>query len=153
MAYSKVEKIAFDLAEPIAREKGCFIYDVEYVKEGGFWFLRIYADAESGISLDECEEISRTLSGKLDETDPIKQNYYLEVSSPGLERKLKTEEHFRRYIGETIDIKLYKAMDGAKQLTAVLEGFEDQTMTVNCGGKELKIPLSAASVVRLHFEF
>ena len=97
MAFSKTEKIAYDIAEPIAKENGCFIYDVEFVKEGGLYFLRIYVDRDGGIDLDACEVISRAVSEKLDEENPISQNYYLEVSSPGVERKLKTAEHFNRY--------------------------------------------------------
>ncbi len=153
MAYSKTEESVFNIAEPIAKENGCFIYDIEFVKEGGLYFLRVYADKEGGINLDECEVISRALSDKLDEKDPIKQNYYLEVSSPGIERKLKTKEHFDRYIGEKIDIGLYKAIDKSKQLTAVLTGFEDGIITVDKNGEEIKISQKETTFVKIHFDF
>lgn len=153
MAYSKTEEAVFKLAEPIARENGCFIYDIEFVKEGGLYFLRVYADKNGGINLDKCEVISRALSDKLDENDPIKQNYYLEVSSPGIERKLKTKEHFDRYIGEKIDIGLYKAIDKSKQLTAVLKGFDDGVITVDRGGEMLEISQKETTFVKLHFDF
>ncbi len=153
MAYSKTESITLELAEPIAKECGCFIYDVEFVKEGGIYFLRVYADKDGGISLDECEKISRALSEALDKRDPIKENYYLEVSSPGIERKLKTPEHFERYIGETVDVGLYKAIGGSKQITAELAGFNDGVISLKMADETLEIPQKETTVVKLHFEF
>ncbi|MEE1014277.1 MAG: ribosome maturation factor RimP [Clostridia bacterium] len=154
MAYSKTEKTVLGLAEPIAVQEGAYIYDVEYVKEGGVWFLRIYADKEDGgISLDECEAISRKLSEVLDREDPISQNYYLEVSSPGIERKLKTDTHFQKYMGETVDVGLYKAINGAKQLTGNLKGYDGEVIQVEVGGETLAIPLKETTVVHLHFDF
>ena len=154
MAYSKTESITIELAEPIVKACGCYIYDVEFVREGGIYFLRVYADKDGGVSLDECEEISRALSKKLDEADPIKQNYYLEVSSPGVERKLKNKEHFERYIGETVDIGLYKAVNGSKQITADLSAFEDGVVTVKMpDGEEMKIPQKETTFVKIHFDF
>ena len=91
VTFSKTEKIVYDLSEPIAKEAELTIYDVEFVKEGGNHFLRVFLDKNGGISLDECEEFSRLLSEALDKADPISQNYYLEVSSPGIERKLKRD--------------------------------------------------------------
>ena len=153
MAYSKTEKRVWELAEPIAVQEDCFIYDIEYVKEGGVWFLRVYIDKDGGVSLDECEAVSRALSTVLDEADPIQQNYYLEVSSPGIERKLKTKEHFDRYIGETIDIGLYKAINKSKQLTGKLISFEDDVITVEVDGESFELPLKETTGVKLHFEF
>ncbi len=154
MAYSKTEAIAFDLAEPIVKECGCYIYDVEFVCEGGIYFLRIYADKDGGITLDECEEISRALSKKLDEADPIKQNYYLEVSSPGIERKLKQPEHFERYLGETVDVGLYKAINGSKQITATLSGYEDGVISLTLSnGEEIELSQKETTVVKIHFDF
>ena len=153
MAYSKTEKKVWELAEPIAVQEDCFIYDVEYVKEGGVWFLRVYIDKYGGVSLDECEAVSRALSTVLDEADPIQQNYYLEVSSPGIERKLKTKEHFDRYIGETIDIGLYKAINKSKQLTGKLISFEDDVITVEVDGERIEMSLKETTGVKLHFEF
>lgn len=153
MAYSKIETEAIAMAEPIAENIGCYIYDVEYVKEGGLYFLRVFADKDGGIDLDACEEISRALSEVLDEKDPIKQNYYLEVSSPGIERKLKTKEHFERYIGETIDIGLYKAVGGSKQLTGVLKGFKDGVIELEVGGDRHEILQKETTFVKLHFDF
>ena len=153
MAYSKTESITLELAEPIAKDCGCFIYDVEFVKEGGVYFLRIYADKDGGISLDECETISRALSTKLDEKDPIKENYYLEVSSPGIERKLKTPEHFERYIGSTVDVGLYKAIGGSKQITAELAGFDNGIINLKKDGETISVSQKETTVVKLHFDF
>ncbi len=153
MAYSKVETEVIAMAEPIAKGFGCYIYDVEFVKEGGLYFLRVFADRDGGIDLDACEEISRALSDVLDECDPIKQNYYLEVSSPGIERKLKTKEHFERYIGETIDVGLYKAIGGSKQLTGVLLGFEDGMIKIEVCGEQVEIMQKETTFVKIHFDF
>ena len=153
MAYSKTEKTVWELAEPIAVQEGCFIYDIEYVKEGGIWFLRVYIDKDGGVSLDECEVVSRALSTVLDKADPIQQNYYLEVSSPGVERKLKTKEHFERYIGETIDIGLYKAINKSKQLTGTLKGYENDVITVEIDGESIELALKETTGVKLHFDF
>ena len=153
MAYSKIEQAVFSMAEPIAKENGCYLYDVEYLKEGGFWFLRVYVDKEGGISLDECEIVSRALSDVLDKEDPIDRNYYLEVSSPGVERKLKTPEHFQRYLGETVDVGLYKAVGGAKQLTGTLKGFDGETVTIEVAGESVEIPRKETTTVHLHFDF
>lgn len=154
MAYSKTEKIIIDLAEPVAKGCGFYLYDVEYVKEGGMWFLRVYVDKEDGgISIDECEEFSRAFSDVLDEEEPIAQNYYLEVSSPGIERKLKTKEHFERYMGQTVDIGLYKAVNGSKQLTGELSGYDGDKIKIRLDDEEIELDLSDTTMVHLHFEW
>ena len=154
MAYSKTEKIIIDLAIPVAKNCGFYLYDVEYIKEGGLWFLRVYVDKEEGgISIDECEEFSRAFSDVLDKADPISQNYYLEVSSPGIERKLKTKEHFEKYMGKTVDVGLYRAVNGSKQLTGVLSGYEDDKIKIQVGEEEIQLNLSDTTTVHLHFEW
>lgn len=153
MAYSKTETAVWQLAEPIAAESGFYIYDIEYIKEGGLWFLRVYIDKDGGITMDECEAFSRTLSDTLDEADPISGNYYLEVSSPGIERRLKTEVHFRRYIGSVIDISLYKAVNGSKLITGILKKYENNEIAVEADGEDILLPLSSVSKANLHFDF
>ena len=153
MAYSKIEKAAWELAEPIAEENGCFIYDIEYVKEGSARYLRLFIDREEGISLDECEAVSRSLSEKLDSADTIRENYILEVSSPGVERRLRRAEHFERYSGSVIDIGLFKPIDGSKTLSGVLCGFDGKAVTVETDGVKREISLADTSYVRLHFDF
>lgn len=150
--YSKTEKTVLDMAKPIANEIGCYIYDVEYAKEGGNQFLRVYADRDGGISIDECETISRKLSELLDKNDPIPQNYFLEVSSPGIERKLRQDEHFDMYKGRTVDIGLYKAQNGSKTLSGELRGLENGEVVI-FEEEEIRIKLSETAFVKLHFEF
>ncbi len=154
MAYSKIEKLIIEMATPIAEANSCYIYDVEYVKEGGAWYLRVYADKEDGgISIDECEVINRALGNELDKADTIRENYILEVSSPGIERKLKTPGHFMKYIGRTVDIGLYKAIDGSKILTGELTSYEDDSFTVKIDENETKLAVSDTTFVKLHFDF
>ena len=154
MSYSKLEKLVIEGATPIAAEVGCYIYDVEYVKEGGAKYLRIYADKEDGgISLDECEVINRAMCVFMDEKDPIKENYILEVSSPGVERKLRTAEHFQKYIGRTVDIGLYKAIDGSKTISGELKAYADEVITVEAGDSEIQLPVNETTFVKLHFDF
>lgn len=151
--YSKTEKLVLSMAAPIAEEKGCFIYDVEYIKEGGNWYLRVYVDREGGITIDECEAISRDLSALLDKDDPISQNYFLEVSSPGIERKLRQEEHFEMYKDEMLDIGLYKTQNGSKTLYGKLLGLEGDLVVIETEGEVIKIRLNETTYVKLHFEF
>ena len=153
MSYSKIEQLCFDIAEPVAGEFGCYIYDVEYVKEGNTRFLRIYADKEGGISIDDCEKISREISTILDKKDPIKENYFLEVSSPGIERKLKTETHFKTYLGKEIDLNFYKPFNGAKQICCTLLDFENDVLKINYEDIAYEIPINDISLAKLHFDF
>ncbi len=152
--YSKTESIALELAKPIAEESGCFIYDVEFVKEGGIYILRVYIDREEGVDLDVCEVVSRALSEQLDKKDPVKQNYYLEVSSPGIERKLRLPEHFERYMGEKVDVGFYKAVNGSKQITAYLEGYEEDEISLKLDNEEIiKFNIKETTFIKLHFDF
>lgn len=127
MAKEKVKDIVGNLLRDYFEEEGFELYNTEFVKEGPDWFLRVYVDRADGeyVSIEDCEKISRYLSDKLDEKDPIAQNYYLEVSSPGMDRELITEEHIQRFAGSLVDIKLYKALNGKKEMTCTLLGTED----------------------------
>ncbi len=113
------------LAEPIAQANGCAIWDVEYVKEAGTWFLRVYLDREEGVTIDHCEAVSRALDVKLDEVDPIEGSYVLEVSSPGADRILRKPEHFERFMGEQVEVRLYRPVEGAKVLVGALKEYAD----------------------------
>lgn len=155
MNFSRIESAVYDTAVPVAEELGFFVYDVEYVKEGGARFLRIFLDKpEGGISIDECEQFSRAFSEVFDKSDPISENYYLEVSSPGIERKIRRREHFELNKGETVDVGLYKAIDGLKTVVGELVGLdEDDNVVLLSGGEEVKIPLKQTTVINVHFEF
>ncbi len=130
MAKSNTEKKILPLLEPIVEEKGLELVDVEFVKEGANWYLRIYIDKDGGVSIDDCEGVSRALEAKLDETDPIEQAYILEVSSPGIDRPLKKDADFVKFQGEIIDVKLYKALDGKKQYQGKLLGLQDGVISL-----------------------
>ena len=130
MSKNQIESTVTKYLEPIADELKYEIVDVEYVKEGSTWYLRIYLDKPGGITIDDCEKASRALEVILDEKDPIKGAYILEVSSPGLDRPLKKEADFKRSIGKIIDIKLFKAAHNQKEFQGELQGFEEGMVTI-----------------------
>jgi len=151
---SKIEETVWQIAEPIANENGLEIYDVEFKKEGADYFLRVFIDREEGVSIDDCEAVSRPLSDALDEADPISEGYYLEVSSPGIERQLKRQKDFDRFCGENISVKLFRAVNGTKQLTAKLVSRNDEKLTVETeAGETIEIDNKEVAVVRLAVDF
>ncbi len=149
MAYSKIEQLVLELAEPIAAAYGLSIWDVEFKKEGKENVLRVYIDKEGGVSIDDCEQVSVTLSERLDVHDPIPSAYSLEVSSAGLDRKLKRESDFLRYIGHPVDVKLYAAIDGLKDFTAELAGYREGVVSLRYEQNLIEIPLDKAASIRL----
>ncbi|NDO45799.1 ribosome maturation factor RimP [Clostridium sp. MD294] len=127
---NNTESKVLAILEPILEEKALELADLEFVKEGPNWYLRVYIDKDGGVTIEDCENVSRILEKKLDETDPIEQAYILEVSSPGIDRPLKKPEHFEKYIGEIIDIKLYKPLEGKKEYQGELKQFNDGVITI-----------------------
>lgn len=149
-----IESTIEELLQPICDSKGFEVVDVEYVKEAGEFYLRIYLDKEGGISLDDCEIVSRELSEILDAKDPIKDNYYLEVSSPGLDRPLKKDKDFVRYKGRDVEIKLYKAIDGNKIFEGTLVELTDENMIkVLIDEKEVLFNRKEVALIRLAIKF
>ena len=143
-----------EIVTRITDEHGFEMVDVEYVKEAGEYYLRVYIDKEEGISLNECELVSRELSPILDEKDPIKENYFLEVSSPGLDRALKKDRDFVRYQGRDVDLKLYKPLNGCKQFEGELVGLtEDNNIKIIANGKEMEFNRKDVAIVRLAIKF
>ncbi|MDR3644845.1 MAG: ribosome maturation factor RimP, partial [Clostridia bacterium] len=121
-----VAAVVAALAQPVAEELGLELWDVEFVKEGASWFLRIFLDKDGGITLDDCERFHRRIDPVIDEADPVAQSYYLEVSSPGVERELKKPGHFEHELGKPVRVKLFHPDgSGRKELTGVLEAFSD----------------------------
>ena len=118
------------LLEPIVTELGFELVDVEYVKEGGTWYLRAYIDKPGGIAVDDCEAVSRRFSDILDETDSIADSYLFEVSSPGLGKPLNTEQDFKRSLGEEVEIRTYRAIDRQKEFVGLLKAYDDSTVTI-----------------------
>ncbi len=127
---SKITDIVAEMAGPVVAARGCELWDVEFVREAGEWFLRVYIDKEGGVSIDDCEAVSRALDPMLDEADPIEQSYNFEVSSAGVERQLKRPSDFERFMGSYIAVKLYKAEDGAKEYLGYLRGYDNGNVTV-----------------------
>ncbi len=147
---AKVEKIVWPIATKAAQEHGCSVYDVEFLKEGQNYFLRIYIDKDGGVSTDDCEKVSRTIDPMIDEADPIEQAYFLEISSPGLDRKLSRPEHFADNAGKRVELKLYSAIDGSKELEGELAGLDGDIITIiKDNGDKIQIEKQKASVVRL----
>ncbi|MBE7035638.1 MAG: ribosome maturation factor RimP [Ruminococcaceae bacterium] len=153
MSYSKIEQLVIELAEPQALAIGVTIWDVEFVKEGKEQVLRVYIDKEGGASINDCEALSLALSAKLDELDPIASAYSLEVSSAGLDRRLKRESDFLQYIGHLVDVKLYASIDGLKEFTAELCAYAGSCVSLRYEKKLLEIPLEKIASVRLAVVF
>mgnify|MGYP000501940672 CR=1 FL=1 len=132
----KITELTAELAAPAIAEQGCTLWDVEYVKEAGTWYLRILLDKEGGVDILDCEEISRKVSDLLDEADPIEGSYTFEVSSAGMERPLRLPEHFTACMGQEVEVRLYRAREGKKDWVGVLSGYDDQgsvTLTTPAG--------------------
>lgn len=143
-----------ELVEPITAELGFELVDVEYVKEGGTWYLRAYIDKPGGIAVDDCEAVSRRLSDLLDEKDYIDDAYILEVSSPGLGRPLKKEKDFKRSIGEEVEIRTYRAIDRQKEFTGILKEYDKDTVTIEYEDETTKtFDRGDIALIRLAFDF
>lgn len=152
--HEEYEQRTEKLLEPLVKANHFEVYDVEYVKEGGNWFLRCYIDKEGGITVDDCELVSRSLSDLLDKEDFIPDAYILEVSSPGLGRLLKRDKHFEKSIGEEVEIKLFKPIDKKKDYIGILVGFDQNILTIETEDEtRMDIPRAGISSVRLTFDF
>ena len=150
---SKIEEITEIEASAICEKEGLYVYDVEYKKEGSDMVLRIFIDSDTGVTLTDCEKVSRALSDRLDELDPIKTPYELEVSSPGIERALTRDWHFEKVLGNKINVKLFKPYEGLKSFTGILKDADSETFVVDIGEKELRIEKNKASQIKTVFEF
>ena len=150
---AKVTELTAKLALPVVEEAGCELWDVEYVREAGTWFLRIYIDKEGGVDILDCEKVSRALSDLLDEADPIEGSYTFEVSSAGAERPLKRPGDYERFMGSPVLVKLYKARDGRKEFAGVLAGYENGDVTITAGERTVTFPKAEVALCRLRIEF
>ena len=149
----KITEQVWQFAEPLVKENGCSLWDVEYVREGGEWFLRLYIDKEGGVDIDDCENVSRAVDPVLDEKDPIPESYRFEVCSAGLERQLKRPSDFERFIGEPILLKTYQPKNGTKEFPGVLAGYDNGAVTVDMNGTPLTFEKTEIALVRLRVEF
>ena len=138
------------LAEPLAQQLGLTLWDIRFVKEGASWYLRVFVEKEGGVSVDDCVAMSHALDGPLDETDPIEQNYYLEVSSPGLERELTRDEHFQALLGARIKVRLIRPVDQVRDFTGELLSFDNGAITLLLeNGTQMQLQKKEASWIRL----
>lgn len=152
MLKKDIELLVEKLVTEIIANTNLVLVDVEYVKEHD-WYLRVYLDKEGGIDIEDCQEVSSKLEKKLDALDPIKDSYYLEVSSPGLERVLKKDRDFEEQKGNKITVHLYKAVDGKKTIVGTLCGMENNQLLLEKNGERIFIPRDNVSQVRLYLEF
>ena len=151
----KITELTAELAAPVIAERGCTLWDVEYVKEAGTWYLRVLLDKEGGVDILDCEAVSRRLSDLLDEADPIEGSYTLEVGSAGAERALKRPGDFQRYLGSAVLVKLYRNQDGRKEFPGVLTGYDEATgdVTITVGKQVMTFAKKDIALVRLRVEF
>ena len=150
---AKVTDVVAALAAPVVEEQGCTLWDVEYVREGGEWFLRLYIDKEGGVSINDCEAVSRPLSDALDEADPIEGSYTFEVSSAGADRVLNKPEHFAQYQGQEVEVKLYRPRDGRKDYVGLLTAYADGDLTIQAGNAPMEFTKKEIALVRLYPRF
>ena len=150
---AKVTDTVAALAAPVVERCGCSLWDVEYVKEAGGWVLRILIDREEGVSIDDCEAVSRPLSDLLDEADPIEGSYVFEVSSAGADRTLKKPEHFAQFQGEEVEVKLYRPKDGRKEFVGLLQSYAGGGVTLDIGGEAVSFTKQEIALVRLYPRF
>lgn len=150
---AQIESVVEKLVRPYLEENGFELFGIEYVKEGGSRFLRVFADREGGIDIDDCGRISEWLSARLDELDPIPESYFLEVSSPGAERPLKKPEDMAKAVGKHVFVTTYEPIDGLKEFEGRLVSFEDDTAVVEIGKKRHALPWAKIARARLAIVF
>lgn len=144
-----IESIAQDIVEPFLAEGGFELVDVEFVKESGNWFLRVFVDKEGGIDIDDCGKISEYLSAKLDENDPVIEPYFLEVSSPGAERPLRKPKDFYHAINENVFLSTYESINGMKEFEGKLISYDEETLVIEMKQKKLELPVGKIASARL----
>jgi len=147
------EKKAEELLTPIVDSKSFELVDVEYVKEGGTWYLRGYIDKPGGITVNDCEAVSREFSEKLDEKDFIDDSYIMEISSPGLDRPLKKEKDYQRSLGRLIEVRTYRPIDKRKEFRGVLKAYDEDTVTIEEDGSDITFQKKDTALVRLAIDF
>ncbi len=150
---AKVTEAVAQLAQPIVEEQGCTLWDVEYVKEAGVWYLRLYIDKPGGVSINDCEAVSRPVSDKLDEVDPIEGSYTFEVSSAGADRALKKPEHFAACMGSEVEVKLYRPSEGKKDWVGTLSAYDGEAVTLATPAGEKIFKKQDVAQVRLYVRF
>ena len=149
----KIADTVRELSEGIVAEQGCSLWDVEYVREAGQWYLRLYIDKEGGVDILDCEAISRRVSDLLDEVDPIESSYIFEVASAGAERPLKRPRDFEQFMGAAVLLKTYKPRDGRKEFSGDLAGYDNGAVELRVGEETLRFEKEEIALVRLRCDF
>lgn len=150
---AKIEEVVSASIQDTVTGLGCEIYDIEYLKEGSGWYLRIYIDKPEGVSIEDCEAVSRSIDPILDELNPIKTAYTLEVSSPGLERVLKKTEHFEKNLNKLVEVSLFKAVSGNKKVQGILKSADSEKITIEVENEMIEFNRQDVSKVNLVYEF
>lgn len=152
MSKEHIENLVEKLVQDIVTGSAIELVDVEYVKERE-WYLRIFLDKEGGIEIEDCHSVSEQIEAKLEELDPIKESYYLEVSSPGLDRALRKDRDFIRHVGDKIEISTFKPVNGEKKIVGILKCLQDGMISIDIDGAEVNIPRDQTKQVRLYLDF
>ncbi|MHB8172291.1 MAG: ribosome maturation factor RimP [Thermincolia bacterium] len=153
MSKKNVEALLEEMVLPIITELNLELVDVEFVKEGAEWYLRVFIDKPGGVEIDDCQTVSGKLSNLMDEKDPIPQAYFLEVSSPGLDRPLKKDKDFTRYQGRLVRVTTFALLDGQKAFVGNLGGLRENQVVITREGQEYSIPRDKVAMVKLEIEF
>ena len=147
---SKITDKVYELAKPVVEQAGCSLWDVEYVREAGSWYLRVFIDKEGGVSINDCENISRTLDPILDEADPIPDSYVFEVGSAGAERELKRPGDFQQFMGSEVEVRLYQPLNGSKAFVGTLSGYDNGDVSILAGKENMSFQRAQIAQVKLH---
>ena len=150
---AKVTDTVAQLALPYVQAAGCTLWDVEYIKEAGEWYLRVYIDKDGPVDISDCENVSRALDPILDEEDPIPDSYTFEVCSAGCERVLKRPGDFQQFLGSKVLLRLYRPRDGRKEYIGVLKDYQDGTISLSVGEEAMTFTPEETAMVRLYAEF
>ncbi len=150
---SKITERVWKMAQPVVEGFDLRLWDVEYVREGADWYLRLYIDKDGAVDISDCEKVSRAMDPILDEEDPIPDSYTFEVCSAGCERTLKRPGDFQQFLGSMILVKLYRPRDGRKEYVGTLESYEDGTLTMQAGEEAITFTAEETALVRLYVEF
>ena len=147
---SKVTERVEALARPVVEQADCKLWDVEYIRVGGAWYLRVYIDKDGGVNISDCEAISRALDPILDENDPIPDSYIFEVCSAGIERELKRPSDFEQFMGQDVEVRLYQPIEGKKSFVGKLIGYDNGRVSISVSGKEYNFEKAATAQVKLY---
>lgn len=147
---SKITDKVYELAKPVVEQAGCSLWDVEYVREAGSWYLRVFIDKEGGVSINDCENISRILDPILDEADPIPDSYVFEVGSAGAERELKRPGDFQQFMGSEVEVRLYQPLNGSKAFVGTLSGYDNGDVSILAGKENMSFQKAQIAQVKLH---